>query len=95
MDVKAQRAKRKTGASTDKDPYDRRAEKDTRKAFKSVDKSVKPVAKDTNKTRRKETLRRKESETVIKTGKPHKHLKSEMKKKMMNEKPGSLKCRKM
>lgn len=41
------------GKAMDKDPYDRRAEKDTKKAFKSVNKSVKPVAKDTNKTRRK------------------------------------------
>lgn len=30
----------------------RREEKDTAKAFKSVSKSVRPVAKDTNKTRR-------------------------------------------
>jgi DNA-nicking Smr family endonuclease len=37
----------------DKSPYNRREEKDDKKAFKSVAKSVKPVAKDTNKTRRK------------------------------------------
>jgi hypothetical protein len=36
----------------DKNPLDRRSEKVTEKAFKSVSKSVKPVAKDTNKTRR-------------------------------------------
>lgn len=46
-------SRRKTRASSlDKDPYDRREEKVTKKAFKSVGKSVKPVAKDTNKTRR-------------------------------------------
>jgi hypothetical protein len=39
--------------SMDENPYDRRGEKITKKAFKSVEKSVKPVAKDTNKTRRK------------------------------------------
>jgi hypothetical protein len=37
----------------DKNPYNRREEAVTKKAIKSVDKSVKPVAKDTNKTRRK------------------------------------------
>ena len=41
------------GKAVDKNPYNRRAEKDDKKAFKSVNKSVKPVAKDTNKTRRK------------------------------------------
>jgi hypothetical protein len=35
-----------------KNPYDRHEERVTEKAFKSVEKSVKPVAKDTNKTRR-------------------------------------------
>lgn len=40
----------KTGK--DKNPYMRREEKVTAKAFKAVAKSVKPVAKDTNKTRR-------------------------------------------
>lgn len=39
--------------SIDKSPYNRREEKDTKKAFASTAKSVKPVAKDTNKTRRK------------------------------------------
>jgi hypothetical protein len=48
--------KRKGGHGRDKDPYDRREDKVTAKAFKSVDKSVKPVAKDTNKTRRKMVL---------------------------------------
>jgi hypothetical protein len=43
----------------DKNPYDRHGEKVTEKAFKSVERGVKPVAKDTNKTRRKETRARK------------------------------------
>lgn len=34
-------------------PYDKRQQKDTKKAMESTEKSVKPVAKDTNKTRRK------------------------------------------
>ena len=41
------------GQAMDKSPYNRRAESDTKKAFKSVTKSVKPVVKDTNKTKRK------------------------------------------
>lgn len=47
------RKTKKSASKLDKDPYDRRGEKITDKAFKSVGKSVKPVAKDTNKTRRK------------------------------------------
>lgn len=43
---------KKTIKGRDKNPYMRREEKDTSRAFKSVSKSVKPVAKDTNKTRR-------------------------------------------
>lgn len=39
--------------SLDRSPYNRHNEKVTEKGFKSVEKSVKPVAKDTNKTRRK------------------------------------------
>lgn len=34
-------------------PYNRREQKVTKKAMASTEKSVKPVAKDTNKTRRK------------------------------------------
>ena len=49
---------KKSTTKLDKDPYDRRGEKITDKAFKSVSKSVKPVAKDTNKTRRKSTLKK-------------------------------------
>jgi len=48
MDYKPKKTKR----AVDANPYDRREEKVTKKAFKSVAKSVKPVAKDTNKTRR-------------------------------------------
>ena len=44
---------RKKKLAEDENPYNRRAEKDTKRAFKSVNKSVTPVAKDTNKTRRK------------------------------------------
>jgi hypothetical protein len=52
------RTKRGAGASKgrrrpiDDNPYNQREERVTEKAFKSVAKSVKPVAKDTNKTRR-------------------------------------------
>ncbi len=48
----------------DKSPYNRREEASAKKAFKSVAKSVKPVAKDTNKTRRKETKARITGPTV-------------------------------
>jgi hypothetical protein len=36
-----------------KKPYDKRENADAKKSFMKTDKSVKPVAKDTNKTRRK------------------------------------------
>lgn len=36
-----------------KKPFDKRENKDKKKAFANTEKSVKPVAKDTNKTRRK------------------------------------------
>jgi hypothetical protein len=77
----------------EENPYLRRSEKVDKKAFKSVEQSVKPVAKDTNKTRRKETLKRKE--TANATAGKGGTLKSDMKKPMMNKKAGSLKCRKM
>lgn len=51
-------ATRKTKTNLDKSPYQRRFEGITDKAFGSVKKSVDPVAKDTNKTRRKETKER-------------------------------------
>ena len=60
-------------------PYNKRENADTKKAFKSVEKSVKPVAKDTNKTRRKETRERLTAPTV-KNVKPHSNLKKDMKK---------------
>lgn len=34
-------------------PFNKREEKDAKKAFAETEKTVKPVAKDTNKTRRK------------------------------------------
>ena len=46
------RKKTKGASGLDKNPYNRHEEKVAKKAFKSVAKSVKPVAKDTNKTRR-------------------------------------------
>jgi len=71
--------KPKKSGKVDKDPYDRRGEKVTDKAFKSVERGVKPVAKDTNKTRRKTTRARIVGETV-KTEKPKSNLKKDMKK---------------
>jgi hypothetical protein len=91
MDIR----KRSKQSAIDKDPYDRRNEAVTKKGFKAVEKSVKPVAKDTNKTRRKETMKRKESPITIKNGKPHTNLKKDMRKPMMNKRAGSLKCREM
>lgn len=70
---------KRSGKSVDKDPYDRHEDKVTKKAFKSVEKSVKPVAKDTNKTRRKETLARKEGPKVPAV-KPTSNIRKEMKK---------------
>ncbi len=45
--------KRKASKGQDRSPYNRHEDKVMNKAFKSVEKSVAPVAKDTNKTRRK------------------------------------------
>lgn len=39
-----------------KSPYNKREEANTDKAYKDANKSIKPVAKDTNKTRRKNTI---------------------------------------
>ena len=78
MDI---RKSKKTSVKHDKSPYNRRGEKITDKAFKSVEKSVKPVAKDTNKTRRKTTKARIVGETVKKE-KPISNLKKDMKKSM-------------
>jgi hypothetical protein len=58
------RKPKKSEAKLDKDPYSRRSEKITDKAFKSVEKSVKPVAKDTNKTRRAPSRKRLVGDTV-------------------------------
>lgn len=58
------------GQAMDKSPYNRRAEKDDKKAFKSVNKSVKPVAKDTNKTRRKMVKPTAEGSKAYKPGNP-------------------------
>lgn len=70
------------GKSLDKSPYMRGAEKKTIKAFKGVEKSVKPVARDTNKTRRTSTKARKVGVTV-----KIEHPVSSQKKKTTNEKP--------
>lgn len=43
--------KSKTNKSV-KNPYNKREEKDKKEAFKCVERGVKPVVKDTNKTRR-------------------------------------------
>ena len=70
---------RKGGAKVDKSPYNRREEASMGKAFKSTERGVKPVAKDTNKTRRKETRERLVGETVKKVN-PTSNLKKIMKK---------------
>lgn len=72
------RKPKKASLKVDKDPYDRRGEKITSKAFKSVEQSVKPVAKDTNRTRRKTTRARKVGETVP-TEKPVPSMRKAMK----------------
>jgi hypothetical protein len=53
-----------------KSPYNTRQRKDTDKAYASVEKSVKPVAKDTNKTRRKEVKPTKTGTRSPKAGSP-------------------------
>ncbi|HMG15608.1 MAG TPA: hypothetical protein VK590_09185 [Saprospiraceae bacterium] len=58
---------RKPNKGLDKSPYKRREEGVDAKGFKSVEKSVKPVAEDTNKTRRKMV---KPTATGVKTKKP-------------------------
>lgn len=73
------RKSKKSTPKSDLNPYDRREEKITSKAFKSVEKSVKPVAKDTNKTRRKITKKRIVGQTVP-TVKPKSNLKKDMSK---------------
>lgn len=73
------RPDKKADAKLDKSPYNCREEASMNKAFKSVEKGVKPVAKDTNKTRRKETRARLVGETV-KDVKPTANIKKVMKK---------------
>jgi hypothetical protein len=73
------RKPKKPDAKLDKSPYNRRGEKITEKGFKSVTKSVKPVAKDTNKTRRKPTRARIVGDTVP-AEKPRANLKEALKK---------------
>ena len=60
-------------------PYNKREDKVAKKAFSATEKGVKPVAKDTNKTRRKETKARLVGPTV-KTERPHSSLKKTMRK---------------
>jgi len=72
---------KKPDVKIDKSPYNRREEASMGKAFKSVEKGVKPVAKDTNKTRRKVTRARIVGETVKKVKPaPNRDLKKVMKK---------------
>ena len=72
-------APRKSKAKVDKNPYDRHSEGVTKKAFKSVEQGVKPVARDTNKTRRKETTKRIVGTTEI-AQRPAPNLKKAVKK---------------
>ena len=51
-------------------PYNKRERKDDKKAYKAVEKSVKPVAKDTNKTRRKMEKPTAEGKKSFKPGNP-------------------------
>lgn len=73
------RRSKKADVKLDKSPYNRREEASMGKAFKSVEKGVKPVAKDTNKTRRKTTRARTVGETV-KAVKPAPNIEKVMKK---------------
>jgi hypothetical protein len=62
-------------------PYNKREEADKKKAFASTKRTVSEVAKDTNKTRRKETRERIVGDTAPNT-KPRTDLKKDMKKSM-------------
>lgn len=77
MDASPRRKK-----AIDANPYMRRPEKDTKKAFAASTKPVKPVAKDTNKTRRKTTKSRIIGADAKKIEKPGSTLKRDMKKPM-------------
>lgn len=67
-------------------PYKKRSGELTTKAFAAVEKSVKPVAKDTNKTRRPETRERKLTNDQPKV-KPVSPLKKDMKRNLGARKP--------
>ncbi len=60
-------------------PYNKREAKLEKSGVNSTEKGVKPVAKDTNKTRRKTTKKRITGETVAKV-KPVSNLKKDLKK---------------
>jgi len=60
-------------------PYNKREEKNAKAAFARTESTVKPVAKDTNKTRRKETKARIVGVTE-KAATPKSNLKRDMKK---------------
>lgn len=59
-------------------PYNKRESGDSKKAFASTKKTVKPVAKDTNKTRRK-MVKPTKGAGIIKRVKPISNLKRDMK----------------
>ena len=61
-------------------PYAKHENKITKKAFKTVDKSVKDVAKDTNKTRRPETRARLTEPTIKNSSYINEGVKKDMKK---------------
>ena len=75
MDVTSRRGPKKAQAV----PYNKREAKIEKKAIASTEKSVKPVAKDTNKTRRKTTNKRITGPTLPKV-KPVSNLKKDLKK---------------
>ena len=81
MDI---RKPRKGESGLDKSPYNRRGEAVTKKAFKSVERGVKPVARDTNKTRRKTTRARTVGETV-KTEMPTASMRKVLKKPIVDK----------
>jgi hypothetical protein len=66
-------------------PYNKREDKNAKKAMESTERGVKPVAKDTNKTRRTETKSRLLGVTEKKAT-PKSNLKRDMKKPMKTNK---------
>ena len=83
------RRPKKADVKLDKSPYNRREEASMGKAFKSVEKGVKPVAKDTNKTRRKTTKARTVGATVKKV-KPAPNIEKAMKRPINTSRKGSI-----